>query len=582
MLRLIKLYADNDAIREIAFKSGLNLIRGDNSKDEEGNITSRRQNGVGKSFSVELIDFCLMRGIGESKFPLIKDKYFGRETFVYLHFQSNGVDYVVGRNKKGETKIKGRNGTFKDYGYEDAKKYLDVILGFDSKPIGVRDYMNFFIKHEDYSYKKFNLLYKGTYTELLKIHFYLFDISLETLKKISKAFDERERAQALKRSANKWLEENDLDIDKLKAKRNELEQRVLDLEEDFNYDKLLMGYEAKAAEVRDLERKLEVLISDKSLLESELRDIEDYINDVDDDIYIDDQDVKLVFEKYRKGLGELVQSDLESLYEFRDQLSQFKEDLVVNKRSQLLESISSLQDKIDTHKQKVDKFYAEISDSKKNAIVKSFRVYKDDLYDSKQYDQYIDQYDSAVAALNDASAKFALATDELHRVVTNLNAQKKEFVKTFLAIHKRVTHSDSASFDFTVNVASKVSDKTDFFKFNVIVETAGSRGANQMRAAIYDASIHSSEVTKGRTLGFLLHDNLVFGSMDVESSINYLNLMSEFVAEEMQYIATVNNDQFDYQELRERFTFDIDDNVIINLTRQEPLFKRTESDFIDE
>lgn len=101
-----------------------------------------------------------------------------------------------------------------------------------------------------------------------------------------------------------------------------------------------------------------------------------------------------------------------------------------------------------------------------------------------------------------------------------------------------------------------------------------------MRAAIYDAALHQNEYTKQKTIGFVVHDNLLFGNMDQESSIQFLNEMNKIDSGEFQYIATANSDQFDYEELRSRFTFDVGSKVVKDLTRAKPLFKRISSDFI--
>lgn len=582
MLKLVRLYSEDERFREIKFKSGINIIRGDSSINDQGEVTSYRQNGVGKSFTVELIDFCLLRTYSESKINKIREKYFPLSSFVYLHFIANGRNFVIARNRKGDIKIKKENETFREIGLEDARKYLALITGLEGTPLTFRDFMNFFIKHEDYLYTSFNQLYKGTYAELMKIHFYLFDISLDVLVDIVGAFRRYDAATERRRDVTKKLNELDLDIDQLRAKKNELEQRVERIEEGLDYSNFLEDYDTKQKEITELEKVISDKIDLRNQLLLDLSELSDYISDYADDIYINDSDIKSVFNKYQKGLGDLVVRDIDDLYKFRDQLAEFKTTITAEKKKQIQKEVTELDDFIATESKKVESFYSNISESNKNAIVKSFRIYQTDLSSTQEYDSYINMYDESQKEILRARTDYAVAISRLNGIIDDLKVRKDSFETDFLDIHRSVTGSDSASFDFSVNADSAVTKKTDFFRFSVEVETGGSRGSNQLRAAIYDATIQKNSYTQPRTLDFVVHDNLVFGTMDKESSINFLNYMSTFSSDNLQYIATVNNDDFDYMELRDRFKFDIEKDVVINLTKSNPLFHEIYSDFIKE
>lgn len=580
MLRLIRLYSEDDCFREISFKPGINLILGDKSVDEDGTVKDLHQNGVGKSLATELIDFCLLRRRTESRIPSINDKYLPSDSFVYLHFACEGGEFIIARNKKNEIKIKSLDQPFRDIGFEDAKKYLEILVGLGGKPISLRDYLNFFVKQETYNYKDFNELFRGTYSDLLKVHFYFFGIEIDTLKEIQKSFDEYDKAITARSEVTKWLKKNDLEIDKLRAMRNEIEERVSNLETDFDYSKIIKSLDNKQTEISELEARVNELIEKKSSLQLSLREIDEYINEFSEDIYIEDDDIKIVFEKYKKGLGDLAQKDLESLYKFRDQLSKFKSDLVDNKKKQLKEEVSQIETTIEELNGKVSKYYQEISKADQNNIVKSFRSYKDDVYEFRQYDYQLEAYENASNRVNEAKTSYSLAANKLSRIVSELKKTKESFQATFIETHRYITGSSAASFDFTVNVDSGPNKKKDFFKFAVYTETSGSKGSDQIRAAIYDASLHINANTKPKTIGFILHDNLIFGVIDKVSSIKFLNLIHDKLGDSVQYIAAVNSDDFDYQELKNQFNFEVKDRVAIHLTKSEPLFHKIHLDFI--
>jgi uncharacterized protein YydD (DUF2326 family) len=67
MFRIWKIWSEDEAFKPIIFKPGINLIVGDASKDDEGNVSSEKRNGAGKSLSIELINFCLLKRENESR-----------------------------------------------------------------------------------------------------------------------------------------------------------------------------------------------------------------------------------------------------------------------------------------------------------------------------------------------------------------------------------------------------------------------------------------------------------------------------------------------------------------------------------
>ncbi len=573
-IRLVRLYSEDDSFRAIDFKPGINLICGQKSTNSDGSIKSKKMNGVGKTLSTELINFCLFK-TQNSKVLRINDKYLGRNELVYLHMVVDGTDVIVGRSKSGQVRIKtGINSEFDDYDTTTAKKYLENLLQFNTAPITMRDYFNFFIKESGYTYEEFGDLYKSSYNDLLKIHYYFFELPVKVLKSISDAYKFYGAARKRITKVNKELKAQGLEIDKLQARKNALEDKVANLEDNFEYSQILDSLQTRSSEVNEIEAELETLVLDKKSIEFEISELAAFVEDFKDDIYIDDKDLNIVFNQFKAGLGDLVTKDFEQVRKFRDQLSRYKTELVDVKQADARKRLEAIEAKIAVRRTKVSKFYSDISETKKNHIVKSFRVYREEVNEFKNYEALLHEHESATNEANGANTQFAIAVGELSRAVADKKAIKSEFQKTFLDIHKYVTSSVEASFDFAVNSKFSPSNITNFFRFNVTSEAAGSTGANQMTAAIYDAALHKSPATSGKTYGMYIHDNLIFGLIEKDSSIQYLNYIHEnFAEDELQYIATVNMDEFNYAELQDDFKYNVKEDVIIELTRSDPLFR---------
>ena len=60
--------------------------------------------------------------------------------------------------------------------------------------------------------------------------------------------------------------------------------------------------------------------------------------------------------------------------------------------------------------------------------------------------------------------------------------------------------------------------------------------------------------------------------------MNYIH--ENFDPNDLQYIATVNMDEFNYAELQDDFKYDVKDDVIIELTREDPLFREMSSSLL--
>ena len=57
-IRINRLYSENNFFDEIVFHDGVNLILGE--KYDNSSVKGRKTNGVGKSMSIEFLDFCFL------------------------------------------------------------------------------------------------------------------------------------------------------------------------------------------------------------------------------------------------------------------------------------------------------------------------------------------------------------------------------------------------------------------------------------------------------------------------------------------------------------------------------------------
>lgn len=565
MLKLIKLYSEEKYFKEINFSNGINLICGEKSPNSD------QQNGVGKTLSIELINFCLLKGASESKVTLIPDEILPKEAFVNLHFQFNGIDYIIARNKDGNIKIKEGSQPFDDFTLGDSKEWLANIFGLSKYDLSARDYINFMIKEEDYSYKEFIEIYKSTYSDLLKVHFYFFGFTLDILKKIKKTFDNYKIAHDYLLEANKDLAKKDLDIEKLRARQNDLKSQIEIFEKDLDYPATINNIKVRGSEIKEKEQELNKLIIERSQLEMQIREIQDFASIFNEDFYIDDNDLALIFNKFKKGLGDVVKKDFDALKEFRNQVIRFKNELFKEKKKDILSAIEKMDSKIYNLETEINNFNKDIVYSDSNNVVKNLRIYRERFSGFEEYNSIIGQYEKSEQKQEVAKSEFSRLVEEISTIRQEALEIEANFKNTFIDVHKAIMKNSKCDFKIKIQNVFK---KKSYFKFNIYVEGQGSKGINQIRSVIYDITLLINEFTSKRNLKCIIHDNLIFGSVDKESSINVLNFLHSLDKNSFQYIATINKDDFNYQELNSKFNFNIEDEKLIKIefTKTSPLF----------
>lgn len=81
-IRINRLYSENGIFEEIPFHDGVNIILGE--KYDDSHVRGRKTNGVGKSMSMEFLDFCFLNDYDKSRIAKIPKDVFDLEENVML------------------------------------------------------------------------------------------------------------------------------------------------------------------------------------------------------------------------------------------------------------------------------------------------------------------------------------------------------------------------------------------------------------------------------------------------------------------------------------------------------------------
>ena len=73
-IRLNRLYSESNIFEEISFHDGVNIILGE--KYDDSSVKGRKTNGVGKSMSIEFLDFGFLNDYEKSRIAKIPKELF--------------------------------------------------------------------------------------------------------------------------------------------------------------------------------------------------------------------------------------------------------------------------------------------------------------------------------------------------------------------------------------------------------------------------------------------------------------------------------------------------------------------------
>ena len=127
-IRINRLYSENDIFEGIPFHDGVNIILGE--KYDDSLVRGRKTNGVGKSMSMEFLDFCFLNDYDKSRVARIPKEVFELEENVMLDLEIGGEAITIKRNRKEADKpVIIRNGKAVSFDkIQDARDYLAEII----------------------------------------------------------------------------------------------------------------------------------------------------------------------------------------------------------------------------------------------------------------------------------------------------------------------------------------------------------------------------------------------------------------------------------------------------------------------
>lgn len=573
-IRLNRLYSENNIFEEISFHDGVNIILGE--KYDDSSVKGRKTNGVGKSMSIEFLDFGFLNDYEKSRIAKIPKEVFPLEENVILDLDIGDEAITIKRNRKQADQPviirEGRTVSFDKL--QDAREYLTGLIFPKLNGKKVPSFRNLFsILMRDERSEFTDIIKCHDLTKKipddLSAHLFLLGFSLEAYKNTLETIKEIEAVNTVIAKDKKELtQEGKKKISDVKAELNALEDELQKLEDAIESFKTNETFDSMEADLIELEDLLGQLRKRQKALRYDY----EKIRKMPKPEQIDDREIELVYNQFKSELGNAVVKSLNEVVGFKNKIEEFQRTLVNQKAKELESQLKSIAEQIRV----LDDEYSEklkVIDKKgvlKNLKV-SLKIYeakKDSISHTKfLFDQY-EKNEKKKRMLN------LQKTQQLMEIDSEIEQNKEimdDFIDTILEIHESIMGNKECS--FSIQTVDKARRKTPV-ELTLRIYDDGSHSVDRTKVFIYDMALLFNQYTRDRHPLFLVHDNIF--DVDQDTLVQCLNYIykQEEQYQDFQYILTLNRDKIENEEQRKLIQMDIDEHQVAVFTKEKKFLGR--------
>ena len=573
-IRLNRLYSESNIFEEISFHDGVNIILGE--KYDDSSVKGRKTNGVGKSMSIEFLDFGFLNDYEKSRIAKIPKEVFPLEENVILDLDIGDEAITIKRNRKQADQPviirEGRTVSFDKL--QDAREYLTGLIFPKLNGKKVPSFRNLFsILMRDERSEFTDIIKCHDLTKKipddLSAHLFLLGFSLEAYKNTLETIKEIEAVNTVIAKDKKELtQEGKKKISDVKAELNALEDELQKLEDAIESFKTNETFDSMEADLIELEDLLDQLRKRQKALRYDY----EKIRKMPKPEQIDDREIEWVYNLFKSELGNAVVKSLNEVVGFKNKIEEFQRTLVNQKAKELESQLKSIAEQIRV----LDDEYSEklkVIDKKgvlKNLKV-SLKIYeakKDSISHTKfLFDQY-EKNEKKKRMLN------LQKTQQLMEIDSEIEQNKEimdDFIDTILEIHESIMGNKECS--FSLQTVDKARKKTPV-ELTLRIYDDGSHSVDRTKVFIYDMALLFNQYTRDRHPLFLVHDNIF--DVDQDTLVQCLNYIykQEEQYQDFQYILTLNRDKIENEEQRKLIQMDIDEHQVAVFTKEKKFLGR--------
>ena len=573
-IRLNRLYSENNVFEEISFHDGVNIILGE--KFDDRSVKGRKTNGVGKSMSIEFLDFCFLSDYDKSRIAKIPKEVFPLEENVILDLDIGTEAVTIKRNRKQADKpviIRADKQVSFDK-IQDARDYLTGIIFSElngKKVPSFRNLLSILMRDERSEFTDIIKCHDLTkkIPDDLSVHLFLLGFSLEAYNNTIETIKEIEAVSTvIKKEKKELTQDGRKKISDVRAELNALEDELKKLEVAIESFKTNETFDSMEADLIELEDLLDQLRKRQKALRYDY----EKIRKMPKPEQIDDREIELVYNQFKSELGNAVVKSLNEVVGFKNKIEEFQRMLVNQKAKELESQLKSIAEQIRI----LDDEYSEklkVIDKKgvlKNLKV-SLKIYetkKESISHTKFLFEEYEKNEKKKRLLN------LQKTQQLMEIDSEIEENKEiidDFTDTILQIHEFIMGNKECS--FSIQTVDKARRKTPV-ELILRIYDDGSHSVDRTKVFIYDMALLFNQYTRDKHPLFLVHDNIFDVDQDtLVQCLNYLYKQEEQY-QDFQYILTLNRDKIESEEQRKLIKMNIDEHQVAVFTKEKKFLRR--------
>ena len=566
IVKLRKLSCSSDIFEPIIFHDGINLILGE--KGDATTRTGKKTNGVGKSMAIEFIDFCLLNDYSKSRIKLIPESVFPLNEVVKLNLSIGALDVTISRSRKTENQpvIAVNHGNEIPYSIEEARNYIQDLIFSDLDNINTpsfRSLLSILIRDENSEFKDIIKCHDLTQKipDDLSIHLFLLNIEVNKYTKIINAIKQIAKITTVISSTKKDLTENGKkNISSIKAELNALEADIKIIDKAIDQFKTAEAFDSLQSEIMELDNELSKLRKEISILRSEYKKIQSMPKPES----IDDLEIELVYNQFKKELGSMIVKTLREVSLFKDKVDNFQRTIIQKKAQDLLKQIDSVAEQIRILDDKYsEKMKLIDSEGVLQNLKTGLKIYEEKKATLSRNLSLYTEYEKRVKEKKELELLKKQTSIEIDSEIDNKREYIDSFNSTILDIHEYIMGNRECSFE--VKTADSDNTKTPL-NINMRIHDDGSRSVNRTKVFIYDVSLLFNIYTRKLHPMLLIHDNIF--DVDQDTLIQSLNFLAKYETfDDFQYILTLNRDKIENEERQEMLAFNVENKRVASFTK---------------
>lgn len=563
-MKLISLKANKASFHDIKFKSGVNIIVGKKESTSKEN-GSNTYNGVGKSFVIQLIHFCL----GSKKIEQLEQKLPGWE--FTLEFSIDNKKYSSTRQTCAQNKIIfcGEQFTVDNFN----KKMLDLCFDLSTslKYVTWRTLISRFIRRDRSCYVNYDTFVKNEqpYTKLIN-NSYLLGINCDLISKKLELKAQKDSISKTEKALKNdpffkqyYLGDKDADIviTEKNEKINDLKDKLDKFEISQNYHELEKSADQKSNSIKKLE-------NERSLININIQNIRKSINQ---DISINKKNLLDFYKKANIEIPQMIKKDIDEVVKFHSELLTSRQSRLKLELKKNNDNLANIDKKIGRLGEEEDQLLGYLHThgalEEYESLSKRLLDYKNEKNKACDYKNIFSTYEEKKLNIKSQFISQEQKTnDYLNKSESYINQLKSGFYK----LAKKFYPNKSSG------LIIKNNEGDNKLRFNIIakIEDDASDGINEVKIFCFDILILLSKISKIR---FLFHDSRLLANMDPRQRKVLFEIVNKFsLNNEFQYICSINEDTLHSIESEmkpKEFMESIKNNIILELTDESPKSK---------